>query len=84
MSRLAKLLPLALPLIVRWAERAEQHILAEGDPLSPTGLQDAVAMGVGRAKKSACCGWTMCRFPESPGSAGSPARPGCRFFPRRA
>lgn len=51
MSRLAKLLPLALPLIVRWAERAEARILAEGDPLSATGLQDAVAMGVGRPKK---------------------------------
>lgn len=51
MSRLAKLLPLALPLIVRWAERAEQRILAEGDPLSATGLRDAVAMGVGRPNK---------------------------------
>jgi hypothetical protein len=51
MSGIAKLLPLALPLIVRWAERAEQRILAEGDPLTTTGLQDAVAMGVGRPGK---------------------------------
>lgn len=50
-TALAKFLPLALPLIVRWAERAERRILAEGDPLSSMGLEDAVAMGVGRPKK---------------------------------
>lgn len=51
MPLLPKLVPLALPLIVRWAESAEKRILAEGDPLPRQSMEDAVAMGVGRPNK---------------------------------
>lgn len=51
MPVLSKILPLALPLVVRWAESAERRILREGDPLSRQGMEDAVAMGVGRPNK---------------------------------
>lgn len=51
MSVLARMLPLALPAIVRWAEGQETRILAEGDRLSRQGLDDAAAMGVGRPEK---------------------------------
>jgi hypothetical protein len=40
-----------MPLIVRWAEAAEERILREGDPLSRQSQADALAMGVGRPGK---------------------------------
>ena len=51
MSGLVRFLPLVMPVIVRWAERAEERILRDGEPLASDNLRDAIAMGVGRPKK---------------------------------
>lgn len=51
MQSLVPLLPLILPVVVRWAEREEERILKEGEPLAGTNLQDAAKMGVGFPNK---------------------------------
>lgn len=48
---LEKLLPVFLPLVVRWAEHQENRILREGEPLSREGLLDATRVGVSRPEK---------------------------------
>ncbi len=80
MSGIERLLPLALPLIVRWAERAEQRILAEGDPLSATGLQDAAAMGVGLPKKIRLLRVDHVPLPGEPFLGWIAAQTGLPFF----
>jgi hypothetical protein len=80
MSRLTRLLPLVLPVIVRWAERAEARILAEGDPLSATGLQDAVSMGVGRPKKIRLLRVDHVPLPGEPFLSRIASRTGLPFF----
>lgn len=48
---LLKVLPIVLPLVVRWAESEERRILQHGQPLSKTNLRDAVQMGVTHPEK---------------------------------
>lgn len=47
----AKLLPVFLPLVVRWAEREEARILRTGEPLSRESRLDAARAGVSRPEK---------------------------------
>lgn len=51
MLLLARLLPLFLPLAVRWAEREEERILQQGVPLPEQSLSDARSMGVSYPEK---------------------------------
>ena len=48
---LLKLLPVVLPLAVKWVEREERKILTNGVSLSPEGLMDAACMGVAHPEK---------------------------------
>ena len=48
---LLKLLPVVLPLAVKWVEREERKILRNGVSLSPAGLMDAARMGVAHPEK---------------------------------
>ncbi len=51
MSGIDKLLPVVMPLVVRWAEREERRILEHGDPLTRSELRDAGRMGVGLPRR---------------------------------
>ena len=51
MKLLVKLLPLILPLAVKWVEREERKILKDGVPLSTERLMDALRMGVAHPEK---------------------------------
>ena len=51
MNLLLKVLPLILPLAVKWVEWEERKILANGVPLSPDERADAVCMGVAHPEK---------------------------------
>ena len=80
MTLLARLLPLALPFIVRWAEREDRRILAEGAPLTRQGLADAVAMGVGRPEKIRLLRVRHVPLPGEPALGWAAAKTGLPFF----
>lgn len=48
---LLELLPIILPLAVKWVEREERKIVTSGVPLSLEGLMDASRMGVAHPEK---------------------------------
>ncbi len=50
-KRLVHILPLVLPLAVRWARKQEGRALAEGEPLDDAGLEIAKMMGVRHPEK---------------------------------
>lgn len=80
MRILPKLVPLALPLIVRWAESAEKRILEEGDPLSRQGMADAIAMGVGRPNKIRLLRVNQVPLPGEPFLGWIASKTGLPFF----
>jgi hypothetical protein len=80
MSALTRILPLAMPWIVRWAEAAEARILRDGDPLSRQGQEDAVAMGVGRPGKIRLLRVDHVPLPGEPFLGWLGSRTGLPFF----
>lgn len=51
MKALSRLLPLAMPLIIRWVRAEERFILREGRPLDEPAISDARRMGVATPEK---------------------------------
>ncbi len=60
------LVPVFLPLVVRWAEAKEDMILKQGRPLSEEALRDAVTAGVKHPEKIRILAVEKIPLPENP------------------